>query len=58
MVEDGRTTWFLARGERTYSVAVGDTVDEYRLEQATPAGLLFTYTPLGTRQPLPIPALN
>lgn len=59
LIDGERTVVFLARGERTYSVEPGTQVDEiYRLEQARPAELTFTYLPLGTRQALAIPALN
>lgn len=59
IADGGRNAIFLARGERTYSVSVGERIDEtYRLEQATPSTLTFTYLPLGTRQSLAIPALN
>ena len=59
-IADGeRNAVFLARGDRTYSVAVGERIDEtYRLEQATPSALTFTYLPLGTQQSLAIPAPN
>lgn len=53
MFEDGKPRVFLQRGERTYTVAVGDIVDtQYRIEDIGPRAVVITYLPLGQRQVL------
>jgi hypothetical protein len=46
---------FLTRGERLYSVRVGEVIDEtYRIEKLTPNELIFIYLPMDERQVLRI----
>jgi hypothetical protein len=52
-VEDGKVTVFLARGENTYVVREGSTLDgAYRVDRADERVVVFTYLPLGMRQEL------
>jgi hypothetical protein len=46
---------FLTRGERLYSVRVGEVIDEtYRIENLTPNEVIFIYLPMDERQVLRI----
>lgn len=46
---------FLTRGERLYSVRVGEMIDEtYRIEKLTPNEVIFIYLPMDERQVLRI----
>jgi len=57
MVDDEKTTVFLARLDRNYVVRLGDTLDgTYRVEKIEEDGLALTYLPLGTQQTLPFGA--
>lgn len=52
-VEGGQVTVFLARGENSYAVRAGETLDgTYRVERVDERAVVFTYLPLGTRQEL------
>jgi hypothetical protein len=52
-VEDGKVTVFLARGENTYVVREGSTLDgTYRVDRVDARAVVFTYLPLGMRQEL------
>ena len=53
LVEDGRTTLFLAREDRNYVVRAGDTIDgTYRIEEIRDAAAVFVYLPLKSKQTL------
>ncbi|HUG78665.1 MAG TPA: hypothetical protein VML57_14380 [Burkholderiales bacterium] len=55
MLEDGKLTVFLARGEESLSVAAGERIgDEYRVESVSEHEITFVYLPLKTRQSLPL----
>jgi hypothetical protein len=55
MVEGNATRVFLARGELTFAVSAGDTLDGlYRVEQVTDKAVALTYLPLGITQNLDI----
>jgi hypothetical protein len=55
MVEGNATRVFLARGELTFAVSPGDTLDGvYRVEQVTDTNVALTYLPLGITQNLDI----
>lgn len=55
LVEDGRATVFLARGNREYAVKQGDAIDNmYRIEEIRPEAIVLTYIPLTERQTLAI----
>jgi len=53
-VEDnGRVTIYLAKGDRPYSVAVGDTIEgTYRVESLEGGQIVFTYLPMSLKQTL------
>lgn len=56
-VEDGKVTAFLSRGENTYVVRAGDTLDgAYRVERLDERVIVFKYMPLGQRQELALGA--
>lgn len=57
VIEDGKLSVFLARGEHNYSVAAAQSIDaEYRIDKVTETAVTFTYLPLKTKQTLEIPA--
>jgi hypothetical protein len=61
VIEDGRLSVFLARGEDSYSVQAGKRhkLDEqYRVDKVTESSVTFTYLPMNTKQTLDIPAVN
>jgi hypothetical protein len=59
IVDGDQTSVFVIRGEEHYSVEPGQTIDkQYKVERVTETAITFTYLPLGTRQVLPVPALN
>ncbi len=61
VIEDGKLSVFLARGEDSYSVKAGKRhkLDEqYRVDKVTESSVTFTYLPMNTKQTLDIPAVN
>ena len=55
MEEAGQKVVFLELGDRSHAVRKGESVEGgYRIEDITAAAIVFTYTPLGERQTLPI----
>lgn len=52
ITENGKTEVFLMRGEELLSVAPGQTLGEYRVDQIGAGSIAFTYLPLKTRQTL------
>lgn len=53
MVEEGKTTVFLTRQDRSYAIKVGDTIDAtYRVDAIEVSGVTFTYLPLNMQQTL------
>lgn len=53
MVEEGKTTVFLTRQDRSYAIKVGDTIDAtYRVDAIETSGVTFTYLPLNMQQTL------
>ena len=55
VIEDGKLSVFLARGEENLAVSPGDTVGgEYRIDAVTDHEIRFTYLPLNTKQSLPL----
>lgn len=55
MVEEGKTTVFLTRQDRSYALKVGDTVDAtYRVDSIDMGRVTFTYLPLNMQQTLAI----
>ena len=54
LVEDARTTVFLAQQDRNHVVRAGDTIDgTYRVERIGEDALVVTYLPLRIQQTLP-----
>jgi hypothetical protein len=59
LIDGGRLTVFLARGDEHYVVEQGSTIEKiYQVEQVTETAVTFIYLPLRTRQTLPILPLN
>jgi hypothetical protein len=54
MLEDGKLSVFLANGEESLSVHVGQRIGDYRVDKVTEAEVVFTYLPLKTKQSLPL----
>ena len=55
-IEDGRTTFFIARGKELHMVREGDLIgDDYWVSDITASEMTFTYLPLDARQALAIP---
>lgn len=61
VIEDGKLSVFLARGDDSYSVSPGRRRrldDRYRVDKVTESAVVFTYLPLNQKQVLDIPAVN
>jgi len=59
MIEDGRTSVFLARGEESLVVRPGQTIEgQYRVDSVSDAAVSFTHLPSGARKTLTIAAPN
>lgn len=59
VIDGDRLSVFLARGEDSYSVEAGQTIEgRYRVETITDTAVTFTYLPMGKRQVLAVPAVN
>jgi hypothetical protein len=55
MEDGGHLVVYLAKGERAYSVGVGDTIEEtYRVESMDGGQIVFTYLPMSIKQTLKI----
>ena len=55
LTENGKTETFVLRGDELVSVAPGQTIGEYRVDQVDSRSIRFTYLPLKTRQALDLP---
>lgn len=61
VIDDGKLSVFLARGEDSYSLQAGrkQKIDaQYRVDKVTESSVTFTYLPMNARQTLDIPAVN
>ena len=61
VIEDGRLSVFLGRGEDSFSVQSGKRLKldgEYRVDKVTQTSVVFTYLPMNAKQTLDIPAVN
>jgi hypothetical protein len=59
IIDGDQTSVFLMNGNDHYNVHPGQVIDKtYKVERVTETAVTFTYIPLGTRQVLPVPALN
>ena len=52
LTENGKTEVFVLRGEELITVAAGQQLGDYRVEQVAEASISFTYLPLKLRQTL------
>jgi hypothetical protein len=50
LTENGRTEVYVMRGDELLTVAAGQNIGEYRVDQVTEASIAFTYLPLKTKQ--------
>jgi hypothetical protein len=58
MIEDGKLSVFLMRGDDSFSIRKGQRIDDYRVDKITESSVVFTYLPLKTRQELNLSAVN
>lgn len=59
IIDRGKRTLFVLRGEDHYSLVPGKKIDDqYKVERITDTAVTFTYLPLGVRQNLALPAVN
>jgi len=58
MIEDGKLSVFVMRGEDSFSLHKGQRIDDYRVDKVTESAVVFTYLPLKTRQELNLSAVN
>lgn len=61
VIEDGKLSVFLSRGDDSYSLQSGKRHkldDQYRVDKVTETQVVFTYLPMKTQQTLDIPAVN
>lgn len=61
LIEDGKLSVFLARGEDSFSLRAGrrhKLDDQYRVDRVTETQVVFTYLPMNTKQTLDIPTVN
>ncbi|HWA38665.1 MAG TPA: hypothetical protein VG873_12430 [Burkholderiales bacterium] len=61
VIEDGKLSVFLGRGEDSFSLSAGKRQkldDQYRVDKVTESAVVFTYLPMNARQTLDIPAVN
>jgi hypothetical protein len=54
ITENGKTEVFVTRGDEVLSIAPGQKLGEYRVDQVGAAAIAFTYLPLKTKQTLDI----
>ena len=54
ITENGKTEVFVTRGDEVLSIAPGQKLGEYRVDQVGASAIAFTYLPLKTRQTLDI----
>ena len=58
MIEDGKLSVFVMRGEDSFSLHKGQRIDDYRVDKVTESEIVFTYLPLKARQELNLSAVN
>lgn len=54
LTENGKTEVFVMRGEELLSIAAGQKLGDYRVDQVAESRISFTYLPLKTKQTLEI----
>ena len=50
LTENGKTEVYVMRGDELLTVAAGQSIGEYRVDEVTEASIAFTYLPLKTKQ--------
>ena len=59
MIDEGKTTVFVAKGEDHYGLQPGLVIDDaYKVERITDTQVTFLYVPLGVRQVMAVPSLK
>ncbi len=58
MIEDGKLSVFVLRGDDSFTLRKGQRIDDYRVDKITESAVVFTYLPLKTRQELNLSAVN
>jgi hypothetical protein len=58
LTEKGKTEVFVMSGDELVSIAAGQKVGDYRVDQVTDSAISFTYLPLKMKQTLDLPAVN
>lgn len=58
LTEKGKTEVFVMRGQDLLSLAAGQNLGDYRVDQVSERSISFTYLPLKTKQTLDLPAVN
>jgi hypothetical protein len=58
LTEKGKTEVFVMRGEELLSIAAGQKLGDYRVDQVSDSSISFTYLPLKMKQTLELPAVN
>jgi hypothetical protein len=58
LTEKGKTEVFVMRGAELVSIAPGQKLGDYRVDQVTESRIQFTYLPLKTQQSLDLPTVN
>jgi hypothetical protein len=58
LTENGKTEVFVMRGEELLSIAPGQKLGEYRVEQVAESSISFTYLPLKMKQTLDLPKVS
>jgi hypothetical protein len=54
LTENGKTEVYLMRGDELLTIAAGQNIGDYRVEQIEQKSIAFTYLPLKTKQTLDI----
>lgn len=58
VMEEGAVVAFIAQDARTYLAHKGDVLLDYRVEEVTPAQMIFVYLPLNEKQTLTFGSAN
>jgi hypothetical protein len=58
LTEKGKTEVFVMSGDELVSIAAGQKVGDYRVDQVTDSAISFTYLPLKMKQTMDLPAVN
>jgi hypothetical protein len=58
LTENGKTEVFVMRGQELLSIAPGQKLGEYRVDQVAESRISFTYLPLKMKQTLDLPKVS